>query len=99
MERHNHRLILALEQERRTINRDTMNPEISDLSLDDLRPILTMVARVRAAYVKSLMELADCTEGLPNVKQIDKIAELGRSFNELVRAANANRFLLSGLSL
>lgn len=54
MDRKNARHLLMLEQKRRTINQETIGPEVSMSTMDDITPILTMVAEVRAAYLKSL---------------------------------------------
>ncbi|OED41325.1 hypothetical protein AB833_09945 [Chromatiales bacterium (ex Bugula neritina AB1)] len=89
MDRNSQRLLLTLEQERRNINRETINPVIQELDIDGLRPIVTMVAEVRAAYIKSLMDLAQKRDGLPSAEEIKSLTLLRKSFNELVDAANA----------
>ena len=83
------RLLLELEQARREINRKTINPEIHELALTDLEPILKMVAEARAAYVKKLFELAATGQGSPTVAQIKSLGNLRTAFEEMVAAANA----------
>ena len=85
----NQRLLLSLEQERRSINRETINPVIQELDLDSLRPIIKMIAEVRAAYIKSLVELAQKNDGIPTDDEIKSLTTLRKSFTELVDAANA----------
>ena len=89
MERNNARHLLALEQKRRTINQETIGPEVLMSAVEDVTPILTMVAEVRAAYLKSLFTLANNRDGMPTPKQIDELRHLRRSYKELVDATNA----------
>jgi hypothetical protein len=78
-----------LEQKRRTVNQETIGPEVSMAAMDDIMPILTMVAEVRAAYLKALFELANNRDGMPSAKEIDNLRHLRRSYSELVDATNA----------
>lgn len=50
---------------------------------------LTMVAEVRAAYLKALFDLANNRNGMPSAKEIQKLSDLRRSYSELVDATNA----------
>ena len=52
------RQLLELEQQRRLINRQTINADISLSGVEDIDPILRMVAQVRASYLKALFDLA-----------------------------------------
>lgn len=82
------RLLLELEQTRRQVNRSVINPEIKTLGLNDLKPIIAMVADARAAYVTELFDLAHKHKGeAPD--DIGRLHELRESFEELVAAANA----------
>ena len=85
----NNRLLLELEQARREINRNTINPEIRKLTLKDLEPIVTMVAELRAAYVNELFDIAATRKGAPTPEQIETLANLRKGFEETVAAANA----------
>lgn len=89
MERKNARQLLMLEQLRRTINLETISSEIPMPSMDDITPILKMVAEVRTAYLKGLFDVANECEGIPTIEQIQKLQELRRSYSELVDATNA----------
>ncbi|MEM7259843.1 MAG: hypothetical protein AAF404_20910 [Pseudomonadota bacterium] len=89
MERDNNRILLTLEQHRKTINRERINPEIQLLEMEHIEPVLTMIADVRAAYIKSLFELAAEREDLPTPQQIERLTHLRRSYQEVVDAANA----------
>ncbi len=83
------RLLLALEQRRKLVNRETINPEIRTLELGEIEPILKMVAEVRAAYVSELFALAERRDGLPNTDDIALLAEHRVVYEELISAANA----------
>lgn len=83
------RLLLELEQKRREINRDTINPEIRELTLQELEPIVSVVARMRAAYVQSLFDLADKRDGLPTRDDVEQLRERRNAFDEIVAAVNA----------
>jgi hypothetical protein len=74
MNRDNNRLMLELEQMRSTINRNTIGPEIRQLTQAQLAPIVTVVAEARAAYIKSVFELAE-DGGVPSSKQISTLCE------------------------
>lgn len=89
MEREKNRILVALERHRRLINRERINTEIPLLDMEGIHPIVSMVADVRAAYLKALFEVASGREGLPTPKQIDRLAQLRRSYREVVDAANA----------
>lgn len=91
----NKRLLLRLEQTRREINREVINPEIKTLSIDNLRPMLEMVAHARAAYVSELFALAKATGGKSSPASVEKLSALRQTFNELVDAANALETMIS----
>jgi len=83
------RLLLQLEQTRKEINREVINPEIKELSLSDIEPIVEMVARARAEYVGELFALAAASKGKQVPENISRLRELRENFDELVNAANA----------
>lgn len=85
----NHRLLLELEKIRRDINREVMNPDISELSIDALRPIITMTAEARAAYLQELIEIARLSHQSVSREQINKLAQHREAYEELRAAANA----------
>lgn len=84
----NNRLLLQLEQTRRKINRGIINPEIKTLSVEDIKPIIEMVADARAEYVAELFSLAAVHDG-KTPDQVGRLRELRETFEELVAAANA----------
>ncbi len=86
----NNRLLLELEKYRREINRDIINPQIPELQLEDLKPLLTLVAHARAAYLRELLDIAQVTtERLPGQQQIAELRRRRETYDELVAATNA----------
>ncbi|MEE4185111.1 MAG: hypothetical protein V2J12_05035 [Gammaproteobacteria bacterium] len=83
------RLLMQLEQTRKEINREIINPEIKTLSLKDLEPVVRMVAYARAAYVEELFRLAAETGGNQAPDDIEILHALREKYEELVTAANA----------
>ena len=89
MNRDNNRMMLELERMRRSINRQKIAAKVGEPTLAELEPVITMVADVRAAYIKSVFDLATQCEGAPSPEQIAKLREHRVAFAELVDAANA----------
>ena len=84
------RLLLQFEKSVREINRDEINPNIPELKLDDLNPVVSMVAKSRARYLKELFDLASVSEGeMPTPEQINKLKNLRTMYEELVEGARA----------
>jgi hypothetical protein len=83
------RLFLELEKLRKDVNRQAINPEIQVLSLDDLKPILQMVAHARAKYLREFFDMANATDSLPSIAQIQELGRLRATFDELISAAAA----------
>jgi hypothetical protein len=83
------RLLMQLEQTRKEINRQVINPEIKSLSLADIKPIVSMVANARADYVGELFALAAATKGKASPENVTRLHELRVIYDELVAAANA----------
>ncbi len=86
----NNRLLLEIDRSLRTLNQEIINPELPELTLDGLTPVLAMVARSRALYLKELLELSNIVkEGVPSPKQIAKLTNLRKSYEELAKASQA----------
>lgn len=84
------RLLLELEGLRKDVNRNVINPLIPELGLDNLEPILRLVARARADYIKEFVDLANQMKGaVPSVEQIRELRNRRIIFEELVDAMNA----------
>lgn len=92
----NNRLLLELDKHRRDINREIINPRFAELGLDDLKPVLAMVAHARADYVTQLLELATSSGGqAPSQEQVATLRRSRETFDELVAAVNALESLIS----
>ena len=86
----NNRMLLELDKVVREINRQVINPILPELTVDDLRPVLNLVARARADYLRELVDLAAAVaDGLPSPDQVRRLAELRRTFEELLGGAQA----------
>lgn len=86
----NNRLLMELDKFRREINREVINPQLPELSIEDLKPMLKMVAHARAEYVHELLEIAKLAEdGVPTPEQIRQLKSCRETYEELVSAANA----------
>ena len=83
------RLLLELEQRRREINRNTINPEIRELTLQELEPIVSAVAQMRAAYVQTLFDIVEQGDNPPSREDIERLRERRTAFDEFVCAVNA----------
>ncbi|WP_426416649.1 hypothetical protein [Aestuariirhabdus sp. LZHN29] len=83
------RLLMELEKRRRDINRDIINPRVAELCLDDLAPMLTMVANARAEYLGALFDMSTDEGSLPSHTQVAELRQRRETFDELVSAVNA----------
>lgn len=86
----NKRLLMELEKHRREVNRETINPAIKEMTLDDLQPVIAVCATARASYVETLMSIAnDPSDSAPSSKQIESLKQHRCAYEELVAATNA----------
>lgn len=86
----NSRLLLEINKSIKDLNRAIINPEIKELKLDDLAPVIEMVARARAAYLKQVFEIANNVEGKPpSTEQLKRLQHLRVSFEELSKGSQA----------
>ena len=84
------RLLMELERIMREINHTAINPEINQLTLDGMRPILSLVANARARYLKALFDLGVSHEGAntrPTDEQFAEIHQLRSEYDELMNGA------------
>jgi hypothetical protein len=84
------RLLLEMSNSIRQLNQDIINPAIPELTLDDLVPVMTMVASARRDYLQELMAVANATSGeLPSVDQIKSLRNFRLLYEELLSGAQA----------
>lgn len=86
----NKRLVLQIEDAIRELNRTIINPVIPELKIEALSPVIAMVARARAEYLRILFEQSKATpDGLPSQEEIAKLQQARVCFEELMQAAQA----------
>lgn len=86
------RLLMRFEQLLRAVNREVINPEIEELSLDNLRPLVTLVARSRAAYLKALYDMSKKYDGsadFPSDGEMQELQKLRSRYLELADGAKS----------
>ncbi|WOJ94715.1 hypothetical protein R0135_05990 [Congregibacter variabilis] len=83
------RLLLELEKIRRDVNREIMNPAIPELSVDAIRPVITMAARARLSYLQELIDISKISPEMPSHEQISMLARQREAYEELRAAVNA----------
>jgi len=86
----NNRLLLEMDRTIRELNRSCINPAIPELTTEDLAPVMALVARARAAYLKEMFDItAVVGDGLPSPDQIRQLRNLRLTFEELVAGTQA----------
>jgi len=84
------RLLMNLERTMRVINQQVINPGIPELATGDIEPFIRMVARVRATYLKQLLEVARAVgDALPTSEQIARLREMRLSYEECIAGTKA----------
>lgn len=86
------RLLLQFNQLFKNANRDFINPEIEELCVNDLKPMVELVAKCRAAYLKYSYELGKKyfnSSDLPNADELKKLKILRLRFTELSESSQA----------
>ena len=69
---------------------DESNPEVQALTIEDLRPVLCLVASARRRYLQNPLRLGAAVEaGHPDDGQLEDLARRRREFEELAAAAKA----------
>ncbi|MET0090485.1 MAG: hypothetical protein ABW068_10785 [Candidatus Thiodiazotropha sp.] len=86
----NNRLLLELDKALRELNREVINPVIPKVTISGMKPVMAMVARSRAEYLKELFDLSSVAgSDLPSPDQINHLRNLRLTYEELVAAAKA----------
>lgn len=86
----NRRLLIAIDSEIREINRQTINPLFEELKLADLTPVIEMVAKARAQYLRALYDIAiETPDGQTSTADIERLAALRHVYEELVKGTQA----------
>lgn len=86
----NSRFLIKFDQALKKINREQINPILPPLNMEQLDPVIGLVARARAAYLKDLFALANAvTEGLPARDQTESLRQHRKIYEELVAGVKA----------
>lgn len=84
------RLLIEMDRTIQNVNREVINPEIPELTLAGLTPVISMVARARSEYLKSLFSITELVgDGLPTNEQTGELHARRQTFEELLNAAKA----------
>ena len=83
------RMMLEIDQSIKDINKEVINPEISELSMGDLVPVFNLVAKTRVAYLTELFDIAKLTNDIPTKDQIERLANLRNSYEEMLSSSQA----------
>lgn len=83
------RLLLEINSKIKTVNKEVIDPMIPELTVDDLTPVIRLVAQIRGAYLKELFDISSKSEGIPSHEQIKRLRELRIAYEEFVGAAQA----------
>lgn len=86
------RLLLHYQQLYRNSNKEIINPEIEELNVNDLKPMVELVAKSRAAYLKYSYGLGKKyynTEEHPSADELKHLKTLRLRFTEVAESAQA----------
>lgn len=86
------RLMLHFEQMLRESNREHINPKIEALSIENLKPLIDLVARSRASYLEHLYQLCqkyDDSEDFPSKEELARLRAYRNRFLELADGAKS----------
>lgn len=92
METDINRLLMEFEHLLKEANREYINPQVKELSIDDLAPLADMVARSRGVYLRRLFELSRTykdSEDLPNEEELQELSQLRQRFLDLVEGSKS----------
>lgn len=89
MSRKINRLIMELDEHRRVINREKINPTLAEVEMDTLSPVVNVCAKARAAYIECFMNIAQSDDASCTDEQIEQLRQRRLAYDELVSAANA----------
>ncbi len=86
------RILMQFEHLLKQANRERINPVIDELAIDDLQPIIDLVARARASYLKHLYDLCKKyhgTKDFPTPEEMKKLKAYRNCFIELADGAKS----------
>lgn len=90
MSNNNKRLLLELHKTITDVNRSVINPQVEELKMEDLTPMIEMVAAARAGYLSEMIKLSHDLNGeAPSTEQLKHLRHMRLTFEELAHASQA----------
>ena len=86
------RLLIQYDRLLKQANREHINPEIEELTVEELKPIVNLVARSRATYLKELYTLSkkhDENGTIPSAEEFKHLKVLRARFLELAEGSKS----------
>jgi hypothetical protein len=86
----NNKLLLVFEQTVKNINREVINVQFEELAIAHITPVINLVARARADYLKELFDVAnEFPDTLPPSERVGKLKDHRVRYEELISASQA----------
>lgn len=83
-----HLLLPGFSRTIRELNQQIISPKIHSLTVDDLTPVMAMVARARAAYIAELFDMAKAVANdLPDQAQVQHLKQMRETYEELLHCS------------
>ncbi len=84
------RKIQNIEHVLRKVNREVISPIIPTLEMDDILPVMAVVAKLRGIYLKELLQTANTAQGgVPSEEQMLRLKGCREAFEEILAGAQA----------
>ncbi len=84
------RLLLEIDRIRKNLNKEIIDPMIPKLKIEDLTPVIKLVAQIRAAYLKELFAISTTvSDGIPAQDQIQRLRGFRIAYEEFSAGAQA----------
>jgi len=86
------RLMMQFKLMLQKANRDHINPEVEALSIEGMKPIVDLVARSRARYLKHVYQLCkkyQASDAFPSEDELQKLKSLRSCFLDLTDGAQS----------
>jgi len=86
----NKRLSVEVDRLMSLVNKEAINPLMQELTIQDIEPIIKMVATARAKYIQELCKITkEFGDNMPKVEHVKKLQARRKVYEELVSAYQA----------
>jgi hypothetical protein len=86
----NNKLLLVFEKTVKDINREVINTQFEQLTIESITPAINLVARARADYLTELFDVAnEFPDTLPPAERVGKLKDHRVRYEELIAASQA----------